>query len=353
MSNRDMLPGCRRSAARGGNSVDKAPRARQNPCMSLKQKPNTSWNIFVAAILAAISLPFFVSRGVAAGAPDRAPSRPPIPGIAHVAFLTSNLAAARHFYGAVLGYDEVFDVKLPDSGADVAFFKVNDHQYIELYALSGGPNEDHLVNIAFETPNARAMHAYLESRGVKDMVSVHPLLSGDPGFSLTDPNGHVIEFVEYSPSSMTGRRKGKDMPASRISTEIIHAGFIVRNRAADDKLYKDILGFSLMWYGGMKDTETDWVDMRVPNGANWVEYMMNVHDLSQHTLGVNHHFSLGVPSVAAAAKVISSRGYSPVKPQIGRDGKWQLNLYDPDGTRVELMEPKPVRTPCCSPMHLP
>ena len=37
-------------------------------------------------------------------------------------------------------------------------------------------------------------------------------------------------------------------------------------------------------------------------------------------------------------------------PKIGRDGKWQLNLYDPNLTRVELMEPKPVETPCCSPM---
>ena len=46
-----------------------------------------------------------------------------------------------------------------------------------------------------------------------------------------------------------------------------------------------------------------------------------------------------------------SRGWKPSedeKEQIGRDGKWQLNLYDPDGTRVELMEFTPVQTPCCS-----
>jgi catechol 2,3-dioxygenase-like lactoylglutathione lyase family enzyme len=30
--------------------------------------------------------------------------------------------------------------------------------------------------------------------------------------------------------------------------------------------------------------------------------------------------------------------------------KWQLNPCDPNFTRVELMEPKPVQTPCCSPM---
>jgi hypothetical protein len=35
-------------------------------------------------------------------------------------------------------------------------------------------------------------------------------------------------------------------------------------------------------------------------------------------------------------------------PQMGKDGKWQANLYDPDGTRVELMEFQPVTKPCCS-----
>ena len=35
-------------------------------------------------------------------------------------------------------------------------------------------------------------------------------------------------------------------------------------------------------------------------------------------------------------------------PKIGRDGKWQYNLFDPDGTRAETMEFQPVVKPCCS-----
>jgi hypothetical protein len=38
---------------------------------------------------------------------------------------------------------------------------------------------------------------------------------------------------------------------------------------------------------------------------------------------------------------------------MGKDGKWQANLYDPDGTRVELMEFQPVTDPCCSPFTAP
>jgi hypothetical protein len=39
--------------------------------------------------------------------------------------------------------------------------------------------------------------------------------------------------------------------------------------------------------------------------------------------------------------------------QIGRDGKWQFNSYDDEGTRTELMEFTPVMTPCCSPITAP
>ncbi len=40
-------------------------------------------------------------------------------------------------------------------------------------------------------------------------------------------------------------------------------------------------------------------------------------------------------------------------PQMGRDGKWQFNMYDPDGIRAELMEFQPSIKPCCSPFLLP
>jgi hypothetical protein len=63
-----------------------------------------------------------------------------------------------------------------------------------------------------------------------------------------------------------------------------------------------------------------------------------------------NHLALGVPSTQAGFETVVSRGLNPDKPKIGRDGKWQLNLYDPNLTRVELMEPKPVEKPCCSPM---
>jgi catechol 2,3-dioxygenase-like lactoylglutathione lyase family enzyme len=100
----------------------------------------------------------------------------------------------------------------------------------------------------------------------------------------------------------------------------------------------------------MKDGETDWVDMQVPDGTDWIEYMLNVDpNADKKELGVMNHIALGVPDVRAAAKQLEKNGVPLAeKPGIGRDGKWQLNLYDPDDTRVELMEFSPVEKPCCA-----
>ena len=142
------------------------------------------------------------------------------------------------------------------------------------------------------------------------------------------------------------------------ASPIIHAGFVVHDRAAEDHFYKDILGFHVYWHGGMvdrsavaseKDTD-DWVDMQVPDGTDRIEYMLNVPaNADHHTLGVMNHFALGVPDIHAAEQQLLKNGMKLTEqPKIGRDGKWQLNLYDPDDTRVELMEFTPVEKPCCS-----
>ncbi len=272
--------------------------------------------------------------------------RPPITGVAHIALKVSNLARSRSFYERGLGFDE-----LP-GGPPFTCFKVNDHQYIEITAELKQEAEDRLSHIAFETTDARQLRAYLASRGVDVPASLQPDPAGNLSFMVKDPDGHAVEFVQYLPSSEHGRNFGKFLPPTRISERIIHVGVTVRDRAAADRFYKGILGFREMWHGGRTDDRTDWVDMLVPDGADWLEYMLNVDHASPRSLGSAHHLALGVPSVERAAKTLAGRGVNlgDQQPKIGRDGKWQLNLYDPDLTRTELMEPRPVRTPCCAPM---
>ena len=277
--------------------------------------------------------------------------RPAIVGVADIGLETNDMGAARQFYGNQLGYQEPFSLDKPTGGLMLTYFKVNDHQYIEVFPDLKSETQDRLSHIAFETTDIRRLRDYLANRGVKVPDNVPEGRDGNLSMMLKDPDGHNVEFVEYRPGSLHSRNFGKFLPDTRISQRMIHVGVTVKDRAAADRFYKDILGFQMTWYGGMTDDRTDWVDMRTPEGTDWLEYMLNVHNPSPKQLGVMHHLALGVQNIKDAYKTVLERGLKPPQPpQIGRDGKWQLNLYDPNYTRAELMEFKPVEKPCCSPM---
>jgi hypothetical protein len=83
--------------------------------------------------------------------------------------------------------------------------------------------------------------------------------------------------------------------------------------------------------------------------------MLNIPANADHQeLGVQNHFSFGVKDIHEAANELRRSGLQKFDgPEIGRDGKWALDVYDPDGTRVELMEFAPVQKPCCHPYTAP
>jgi lactoylglutathione lyase len=299
---------------------------------------------FMCAVLAAMAI-----AGSAQTTP--APKRPRIVGVAHIGLRTDNLDAARKFYGQQLGYEEAFKLDRPEGGLMLVYFKVNDHQYIELFPGWKGPEELVLAHIAFETDNGQQLLHYLASKGVKVPGSVRKGRDGNLNFMIKDPDGHDVEFVQYMPGSLQSGNFGKLLPATRVSGRINHVATTVSDRAAFDALYCDILGFRDIWHGGTTDDRTDWVNMRVPDGTDWFEYMLNAKNPNLRTLGVMNHFALEVPSVREGHQTMMKRGLTPDQgPKIGRNGKWQLNLFDANLTRVELMEPAPVQKPCCSPI---
>jgi len=297
------------------------------------------FSVTVCAGLAAATAPFLLSQSIV--------KRPPITGVAHVAFKTNDLAAARHFYGHDLGFSDA--LVMPERLGPAAWFKVNDHQYLEIYQTLKSEDEDRLIEIAFQTPDAKGMRDYLASKGIDVPATLGNGWDGNLSFQVNDPEGHRIAFVQYLTGSIPGKQFGLLMPGTRISEHMIHAGFLVKDRAVEDHFYKDVLGFDEMWHGGKTDASADWISMRVPDGEDWIEYMCNVQNATPRTRGIMNHVAFGVPEMEAAARTLQSReAPMPEKPKIGRDGKWQLNLYDPNLTRAELMEPKPVETPCCS-----
>ena len=270
-----------------------------------------------------------------------AADRPRITGVDHVAFYTTNADGVRHLYGEVLGLASARPIE------PGALRYLIGSQWVGYGPAPDSNATDRMDHIAFTTDNVEALKKYLESSGTTT-TPLKEMKDHRRSFSIADPEGHKVEFVQQ------GRKHAPKPPPSAISHHMIHAGFIVYHRDQEDHFYRDILGFHLYWHGGMKPERDDWVAMQVPDGTDWLEYMLNQPDHPDlKTTGVMHHISLGVKDIKQAQATLEARGWKSNQrehAQLGRDGKWQLNLYDPDLTRAELMEPKPVQTPCCSPI---
>src|SRR5204862_1824365 len=90
------------------------------------------------------------------GQPEKpqAITRPAIVGVAHIGLRTDNLAAARKFYSGALGLQEPFTVDDPPGKLLLTYFKVNDHQYVEVFPELKDPKQDRLSHISFETTDA-------------------------------------------------------------------------------------------------------------------------------------------------------------------------------------------------------
>jgi len=275
-----------------------------------------------------------------------APKRPLITGVAHIAFQVSDLAKARAFYGELLGYDEAFQIRNQDNSLALTYFKVNERQYIEIFPGLPPDRDDRLMHIAFETTDLEALRVYLLSKGVKAPEKVNQGRDGNVNFTVTDPDGHRVEFVEYREGSLHRRAKGRYVSSRRISGRILHVGVTVADQAAADKFYKDILGFSEIWRGGRDEASLNWINMKVPDGTDYLEYMLVTAPPSRQQLGTLHHVALLVPDIQKALETARERSVDPASvrsPQVGRNRRWQLNLFDPDGSRAELMEPFTIR----------
>jgi catechol 2,3-dioxygenase-like lactoylglutathione lyase family enzyme len=273
----------------------------------------------------------------------RAADRPPIVGVSHIAFHVSDVARARAFYGGLLGYEETRGKATPDGRVR---FRINGRQYVEIVPGLVAGSDDRLDHVAFETTDVDALRAYLEEKGLKSRVPA--VEAGHLGLSVLDPDGHPIEFVQHgAPSPDMGARA--PVPDRRVSARLLHVGLTVRDPGAADRFYKDVLGFSEIWRGGRNDTVTDWINMRVPDGTDYLEYMLVGADpVDRVRLGSLHHMALLVPDIQAALETVRARpggwdGKTVRTPQVGRNRRWQLNLFDPDGSRTELMEPYTMR----------
>lgn len=281
-------------------------------------------------------------------------TRPKVLGVAHMAVYVNDLARTRQFYENFLGFGQPFTLpNKENTGTRIAFVKVNDYQYIEIFNEKDR-GEGQLNHISFYTDDADRMYAYLKSKGVEvmsDKGSVGKGKTGNKNFNVRDPDGHIVEIVGYQPDSWTARDYGKFMPPTRISDHIMHVGVLVGDLDKANHFYHDILGFREFWRGSSSPRMLSWVNMRVPDGQDYLEFMLYNKLPEPDNRGTKNHMSLMVPDAQKALAELKKREaaglyHAPegkeLAIQVGVNRKRQINLYDPDGTRIELMEPNTV-----------
>jgi catechol 2,3-dioxygenase-like lactoylglutathione lyase family enzyme len=282
---------------------------------------------------------------------DKPVTRPRITGISHIAVYTSDPAATEHYYTEVIGA-----AKLPDPENPMGVkYALSASQFIEVLPLPADAGVNRLDHTAWNTDDAESLRRFLGSKSWKVPGQVEKGADGSRWFTVKDAEGNKVEFVQ-----LPERPKPVAAP-NAIGTHIIHVGFLVHSRAVEDTFYRDLLGFKPYWFGGKVPGELDWVSQQSPDSHDWLEYML-IGDpsgsgipanLSQQELGVLDHLSIGEISVDIAYRKLEEgnrlSGRHDAHTQLGKDGKGQFNLYDPDGIRLELMNFHASQKPCCSP----
>lgn len=288
------------------------------------------------------------------------PQRPKISGLSYVRVKASDFQRSSETYIKILGLSPGTTGCINDKNP---CFAINASQHVELILANPGDSGSWLDEVAFQTSSVHHMREYLLAQRIP-VSEIRTAQHGTPFIETQDPEGNRLAFVQ--PAS--GISVSRPVP-NRVSSHLIHAGFVVANLNSMKHFYMDVLGFRLYWKGGFKDlppgvpekdSDIDWYALQVPDGSDWIEFMLNIPTNADHQeLGVQNHFCLGVPNMQKALDQLHKNGLAPDskfaddKSEIGRDGKWQFDIFDPDYTRIELMEPTPTGKPCCNPYTAP
>lgn len=125
----------------------------------------------------------------------------------HIAFPVDDLAAARHFYGTVLGCPE------GRSAADWIDFDLFGHQIVAHYVAikrdvaAHNPVDGHAVpvphfGVVLRPEPWRALAERLQAHGVEFVIEPHTRFAGQPGEQSTmfflDPAGNALEFKAFA-----------------------------------------------------------------------------------------------------------------------------------------------------------
>jgi catechol 2,3-dioxygenase-like lactoylglutathione lyase family enzyme len=253
------------------------------------------------------------------------PARPRIFGIDRIQIFARDLHASRDFYLKALNHASACNWSEDDPGCGLS---INGVQEIVISSPPSSTPSNSIGDIIFATDDLAALRRYLE---FYKFTLNKPKEPKDDYLTVLDPEGHHIAFVERS-------AKLEKLLSTYARMRLFQVGFAVHNRDTQDRFYRDILGFKVEPHA-VSGEEANFVDLRVPDGTDQLEYILGVQP-GPHAPGVVNRIALSIENLKSATEQLwYDRVLSILQePKIGRDGRLQLDVYDPDGTLVELTE---------------
>ena len=272
------------------------------------------------------------------------PSNPEVPivGLAGVAFRTSDLTKARAYYTGVLGFPEAFVLK-STTGVTSVYFKVNDDQYVEVVNDIKPGELRRQARVMLQSNDLKKLHAIYTERGLNP-TPIADGADGNPAFRVIGPSGAKLDFIEYVPTSRQGQLRGKLLDPRRISTKIWHVGIYTEDRAAAAPFYGEKLGLPRGRDVGRGEyIETPSSDRNIETKHPPLDPNIPAQkaQLERETMGAVEHMALEVADMRAARDLVQERGkYTDlqVRAHVGNNRHWLMHIFDPDGSRAELME---------------
>jgi catechol 2,3-dioxygenase-like lactoylglutathione lyase family enzyme len=278
---------------------------------------------------------------------------PRILGLSHVAVKATDFEASVAFYRDFLGFAEqgrLFD--LNNGRRQLVFLKISDTQTIEVFdAANVTQVAGNLYQIALQVEDAEAMRLHLQRHGFKVPPKVPLGQMRNANFMVRDPNGYIIEFVQYLPEGRMVQDRGKFLSASRVAERLVAAGVTTAKLPETRRFFGEVLGFPPVPPRAGPSADDSRHRLRVGASDDYVEvlvapkdetpfFRLEVRDLDQTKTLLER--SLYFPTYGRPVAIVSGPNQRRVIP-----------LIDPQGIRVELVESDMISTKPVAPRHAP
>jgi len=298
----------------------------------------------VAILFAATGIAFSQSgREGRAGAAQRPPSLEELPviGIANTTFKVTDLDKARDYYQRILGFAEAFDLKDHSGEVVSAYFKVNDDQYIEIIPTLKPGELNREERIVFQSADIEKLHALYESRALNpSKIQMGP--DGNLVFRVVSPEGNNLDFLQYAEGSEQAKARGRFLSPGRISTHLWHVGIMTKDTMVSGPFYREKLGFTNLRFGTRgeyletpgKEANTETKPPLADTPATHAQY-------ESEQWGAGNHIGIEVANMRAARDLLQKRGGFDdlrVRAHVGNNRHWLMFMFDPAGTRTEIVE---------------